>query len=81
MNGDLEIPRVIETQRKFDGKMIGVRVDTLRTASGSTHTREVVEYGVAVVLVPVDSDGRLLMVRQYRHPCSGWGGARGARRR
>jgi ADP-ribose pyrophosphatase len=31
-----------------------------------------VEYGVAVVLVPVDTDGRLLMVRQYRHPVGRW---------
>jgi ADP-ribose pyrophosphatase len=72
MEGDLEIPRVIETERKFDGRMVGLRVDTLRTADGATHTREVVEYGVAVVLVPVDADGRLLMVRQYRHPTGAW---------
>jgi ADP-ribose pyrophosphatase len=32
----------------------------------------IVEYGVAVVLVPVDADGRLLMVRQYRHPTGHW---------
>jgi len=72
MDGDLEIPSVIETQRKFDGKMVGLRVDTLRTAGGATYMREVVEYGVAVVLVPVDADGRLLMVRQYRHPTGAW---------
>lgn len=69
---DEHIPDVTNTQRHFDGRMIGLRVDTLRWPDGTSYTREVVEYGVAVVLVPVDSDGRLLMVRQYRHPVRRW---------
>ena len=67
-----EIPTVIATERKFDGGLISVRVDTLRLADGGSYTREVVEYGTAVVLVPVADDGRLLMVRQYRHPTGKW---------
>lgn len=66
------IPQVTSTERAFDGTLIGVRVDTLREADGRTYTREIVEYGVAVVLVPVDAGGRLLMVRQYRHPTGKW---------
>lgn len=66
-----EIPTVTGTERVFRGKLIGMRVDTLR-AGASTYTREIVEYGVAVVLVPVDADGRLLMVRQYRHAVGAW---------
>ncbi len=60
------------SSRGFDGGLIGVRVDTLREADGRTYTREIVEYGTAVVLVPVADDGRLLMVRQYRHPAGKW---------
>lgn len=52
--------------------MIGVRVDTLRLPDGSSYVREVVEYGTAAVLVPLDREGRLLMVRQYRHPTGRW---------
>lgn len=66
------IPQVTSTERAFDGRLIGVRVDTLRESDGRTYTREIVEYGVAVVLVPVDAGGRLLMVRQYRHPTGKW---------
>lgn len=66
------IPVVVATERKFDGRMIGVRVDTLREANGATYTREIVEYGTAVVLVPVAADGRLLLVRQYRHATGRW---------
>jgi ADP-ribose pyrophosphatase len=68
----MEIPKVVATERVFDGKMIGLRVDTLRTSAGVSYQREVVEYGTAVVLVPVDAAGRLLMVRQYRHPTGKW---------
>jgi ADP-ribose pyrophosphatase len=52
--------------------MINVRVDTLRAAAGNEYAREVVEYGEAVVLVPVDADRRILMVRQYRHAVGEW---------
>lgn len=68
----MEIPEVVGSEHIFRGRMVGLRVDTLRTAGGATYIREVVEYGVAVVLAPVDADGRLLMVRQYRHPAGTW---------
>jgi len=68
----MPIPDVIATERVFDGKLIGVRVDTLSNPAGAPYTREIVEYDRAVVLVPVDADGRLLMVRQYRHPARAW---------
>jgi ADP-ribose pyrophosphatase len=68
----LDIPEVTDSQCKFDGKLIGLRVDTLRAGDGRTYNREIVEYGEAVVLVPVDADGRLLLVRQYRHPVKAW---------
>ena len=69
---DQPIPEVVSSERKFDGRMIGVRVDALRLPDGSSYVREIVEYGTAVVLVPVDREGRLLMVRQYRHPTGAW---------
>jgi len=68
----LEIPEVAASRRVFEGKMIGTRVDTVRFGDGTSYDREVVEYGVAVVLVPVAADGSLLLVRQYRHPARRW---------
>jgi len=72
VDGDLAIPQVVASEKIFDGRMIGLRVDTLQFADGNTHRREIVEYGVAVVLVPVDADGRVLLVRQYRHAVGAW---------
>lgn len=67
-----ETPRVTSTDHIFDGKIISLRVDTLAEPDGRTYTREIISYGAAVVLVPVVADGRLLMVRQYRHAAGRW---------
>jgi ADP-ribose pyrophosphatase len=72
VGGTLEIPDVIHSEERFRGKILGLRVDTLAAADGTTYTREIVEYGQAVVLVPVDDAGCLLMVRQYRHAVKQW---------
>lgn len=68
----MDIPEVVASRRAFESFIVDLRVDSLREAGGTTYDRVVVEYGVAVVLVPVDSDGLLLMVRQYRHPVRRW---------
>jgi len=67
-----QLPAVTGTTRVFDGRMIGVRVDTLREPDGREYAREIVEYGVAVVLGPIDGEGQVLMVRQYRHAVGRW---------
>ncbi len=68
----LSVPQVVASKREYSGALLDLRVDSLREANGATYDRVVVEYGVAVVLVPVDAHGRLLMVRQYRHPVGRW---------
>ena len=44
-----------------------VRIDTLEGPTGA-FTREVVEHPDAVAIVALDAEGRVAMVRQYRHP-------------
>ena len=58
----------IETRRIYEGNIINVRVDTVRMPSGNTATREIVEHSHAVCIVPVDEDGNVVLVRQYRKP-------------
>ncbi len=58
----------IESRRVYDGRIIGVRVDTISLPGGGTSQREIVEHGASVVVVPVDDQGRVLLVRQYRKP-------------
>ena len=58
----------IGTKRIYEGNIINVRVDTVRMPSGRDATREIVEHSHAVCIVPIDNDGNVVLVRQYRKP-------------
>jgi 8-oxo-dGDP phosphatase len=59
---------VTASAEHYRGKIIKVRSDTVRVPEGTTAEREVVEHPGAVGVVALDEDGRVLMIRQYRHP-------------
>jgi 8-oxo-dGDP phosphatase len=52
----------------YDGALSRVRVDAVGMPDGEVVEREVVEHPDAVAVVPVEEDGSVLLVRQYRHP-------------
>ena len=52
----------------FAGRVVGVRVDTASLPGGAIARREVVEHSPSVVVVPIDSNGDIVMVRQFRYP-------------
>jgi len=56
----------ISTKRIFDGRLLGVRVDTVKLPNGVESTREIVEHPGAVAIVAVTSDNELVLVRQFR---------------
>ena len=60
--------RRLSGETAFRGKIVNVRVDTVGLRQGGRAIREVVEHRPAVVLVPIDPDGNLVLVRQYRYP-------------
>ncbi len=51
----------------YRGRILNLRVDTVRIPNGAETIREVVEHPGAVVIAAIDSDGRVLFVKQYRH--------------
>ncbi len=57
----------LQSTTVFDGKLLKVRVDTVRLPDGSERKREVVEHPGAVGILPVLPDGRFILVRQYRY--------------
>lgn len=57
----------ISSERVFDGRLVKVRVDKVKLPSGREATREVVEHPGAVAILPVTSDGKLTLVRQFRY--------------
>jgi ADP-ribose pyrophosphatase len=64
------IEHVIRTRRIYDGRIVGLREDTARLADGRTVLREVVEHAEVAAIVPIDSDGKVILVRQYRLPAT-----------
>ncbi len=59
---------VLRSLRRFEGRVISVRSDTVRMPGGAIAVRDVVEHPGAVGVVVLDDDDRLIMIRQYRHP-------------
>jgi ADP-ribose pyrophosphatase len=60
--------RVIETRRIHEGRIINLREDTVELPNGRTALREIVEHAEVVAIVPLDSEGNVILVRQYRLP-------------
>ena len=58
----------IATRSIFQGRIIDVRVDTVRLPNGRETIREIVDHQPSICVVPVDADRNVLLVRQYRKP-------------
>ncbi len=60
----------ISAEYKFEGKIIRVRVDDALLPNGRVSKREVVEHNGGVCVAPLDENGNLYFVEQYRYPYS-----------
>ncbi|HKG53452.1 MAG TPA: NUDIX hydrolase [Anaerolineales bacterium] len=58
---------LIKSETLLQGRAFKVRRDYLKTPTGDETKLEIIEHGGSVVVVPIDDDGNLLLVRQYRH--------------
>jgi len=58
----------IETKTVYQGLIVDIRRDIAELQNGSRAPREVVVHPGGVGIVPVTSDNKVLMVRQYRYP-------------
>ncbi len=58
----------VNTEEIYQGRTFRLRRDTVRMPNGSETRLDIVEHSGSVVMVPVDADGNVIFVRQYRHP-------------
>ncbi|MEM9382431.1 MAG: NUDIX hydrolase [Planctomycetota bacterium] len=58
---------VDSTERIYDSWWVGLRRDMLRLDDGTLQEHHVIEIGDAVCVLPIRTDGRVVMVGQYRH--------------
>jgi ADP-ribose pyrophosphatase len=62
---------LIKSEELLKGRTFRIRRDTLKTPDGKETKLEIIEHGGSVVIVPIDDDGNVLFVRQYRHATGG----------
>ena len=63
---------VRSSRRVFEGHVFNVAVDRVQLPHGITVDMEVVRHPPSVVLIPVEDDGRIVLVRQYRYAVNRW---------
>ncbi len=59
--------KILQSETIYQGPVFGVRRDEVLEPSGIRITREVITHPGSVVVLPVLPDGRILLIRQYRH--------------
>jgi len=57
---------ITNTQRVYSGRLLRLRVDTVKLPNGRETTREIAEHPGAVAIIPILDNKKLLVVRQYR---------------
>ena len=58
---------ILSSEMIYQGRVFGLRRDEVEEPGGLRTTREVVTHPGSVVVLPVLPDGKIVMVRQYRH--------------
>ena len=58
---------MLESTEIFNGRVIRVTLDKVQLEDGTTSTREVVHHHGGACVLPVDADGNVTMVRQFRY--------------
>ena len=59
---------VVSSAELLRGRLVTVRTDKVRMPDNNLAEREVVSHPGAVAVLALDDAGRVLLIRQYRHP-------------
>ena len=57
----------VSTKKEVKGRFLHFRIDEIKLSDGRYAEREYIKHGGAVAVIPVDSDGNVYLVRQYRY--------------
>ena len=60
--------KVIKSENIFNGVVFDVKVDYIKYDSGNDGRREVVHHNGGAVVLPVTSENKLVLIKQYRYP-------------
>lgn len=62
------VETMVKSETVYEGRIITVKNDTVSLHTGALAGREVVEHNGGVGVVPMDDDGNIYLVRQFRYP-------------
>lgn len=60
--------KTLSSRLVYDGGLLKVYRDDVELINGNTAWREVIRHPGAVVVVPIDDEGNIYLVRQFRYP-------------
>jgi ADP-ribose pyrophosphatase len=58
---------VIDSKTIYQGRVFEVRQDQIQLPDGTQAQMDILDHAGAVVILPVDKNGRIWFIRQYRH--------------
>lgn len=58
--------KTIQTEMKFEGRIITLQVDDVELPNGKTGKREIVKHPGAVAVIAITEDKKIILVEQYR---------------
>ena len=62
----------LSSTQSFKGRIFSVTVDRVTVPNGRTVTLDIVRHRGSVVLLPMQDDGRVVLIRQYRYALGRW---------
>lgn len=60
--------KTLSSKEIFDGKVVKLYIDEVELDNGAKATREYVKHPGGVCVLPIDDEGNVYMVRQFRYP-------------
>lgn len=63
---------ILASQRIFEGRIFDVVRESVRLPSGLEQDLTLIDHPGAVAIAALDGDGRLVLVKQYRHAAGDW---------
>src|SRR5688572_24522975 len=60
--------QTLDSRLAFEGTFLRLYVDTVKSADGHIATREYLRHPGAVMIIPLLSDGQVILERQFRYP-------------
>jgi ADP-ribose pyrophosphatase len=62
----------LDSQEIYKGRVVDLSLDRVLLPNGNEKSLELIRHPGASAMVPVDDEGRVYLVRQYRYATGGW---------